>query len=73
MLPMPNMMTKTAVILFLDCGNCVHMQFSIGIELRANIEPGIIIEHIVNVYILKTNMFISGNTKNSIEQIFIIN
>lgn len=60
MLPTPNATTSTAVILFFASGNWVHMQFRMGIELIANIVPGIIIENTTNVKILNVKMFING-------------
>lgn len=49
MLPIPKPITRTAVILFLLLGNSTHIMFKIGIELIANIEPGTMIELMMNV------------------------
>lgn len=60
MLPTPNATTSTAVILFFDEGNWVHIQLRMGIELIANINPGIIIENTTNVKMLNVRMLING-------------
>lgn len=40
------------------------MQFRMGIELMANIIPGIIIENTTNVKMLNVRMFINGQIMN---------
>ena len=47
MLPIPKAMTKIDVDLFLESGNCVHMQLRTGTEISEYIEPGTSIENIV--------------------------
>lgn len=47
--PMPKAMTRMAVALFLEPGNCVQMQLSTGTEIIAYMEPGIMIANIENV------------------------
>lgn len=47
--PMPKKITSIAVTLFFDSGNWVHMEFNIGTEPNANIDPGMMIEKMVKV------------------------
>lgn len=63
MLPTPKATTSTAVILFLESGNWVHMQFKMGIELIPNMDPGIMIEKMTNVIKLKATIFTRGDNK----------
>ena len=62
-LPTPKATTKAAVILFLDSGNCVHIQFKIGTDPNANIDPGIMIEKITKVSRRKQMRFTNGARK----------
>jgi hypothetical protein len=47
--PIPNAMTSNAVTLFLAYGNCDHIQFNIGIELRAKADPGITTQNTIKL------------------------
>ncbi len=49
------------------------MQFKIGTDPNANIEPGIIIEKSMNVYMLNTSRLMRGLIKNTKEHIRIMN
>lgn len=47
--PIPKAITRIAVDLFLEPGNCVQMQLSTGTEIMAYIEPGMMIANIEKV------------------------
>jgi len=44
MLPIPKAMNKIDVDLFLESGNCVHMQLRTGTEIKEYMDPGTSIE-----------------------------
>lgn len=66
--PTPKATTSADVTLFLESGKRTHIQLRIGIELIANMQPGMIKENIVNVYILKEKMLTIGHTRKTREQ-----
>ncbi len=67
-LPTPKATTRAAVTLLFELGNWVHMQFRIGTDPRANIDPGMIIEKITKVSSSNHMRLTRGERKKTSEQ-----